>query len=389
MNPCLSKLYAIASKSERIILGLMSGTSLDGLDLALCKLRGSGAETTLEVLAFTTINYQPDTVNSIRDVFAKRHCDLQQVCLLNAEIGLLHGNMVKQQLIDWQIAPDEVDLIASHGQTIYHAPQSFHQLTHRPNSTLQIGDGDHIARTTGIITISDFRQRHVAAGGEGAPLVVYGDHLLFSAKHENRILLNIGGIANLTYLKAGLPVDKTLSTDIGPGNCLMDSWVQHHFPHWSCDLDAKLATQGKVQPALLETFLASPFFSHPLPKTTGPEQFNLAFIQQGLKQIGNASLATEDILATLNMVTAKSICTTISAITDNEDYALYISGGGIHNPLLLKNIQTLLPDIKIRPTTELGLAPDAKEAALFAVLANECIAGDGLETSMGKICWPR
>ena len=175
MNSDLELLYKIAQKPFRTIIGLMSGTSLDGLDVALCAISGSGENTEVQLLHFDTVDYSEDIKLEIRNVFAKQTIDFQKLVLLNEWIGVLHANIILDCLKHWAIATDKVDLVASHGQTVFHAPKILHQQEKFPNATLQIGDGDHIAVKTGIITLSDFRQKHLAAGGEGAPLAVYGD----------------------------------------------------------------------------------------------------------------------------------------------------------------------------------------------------------------------
>jgi len=174
MHPNLKKLFRIASKESRLIVGLMSGTSLDGLDIALCKIGKDGLNTEFELVKFRTVSYDWDFKNQIKSVFAKRKVDLETVCLLNPWVADQHARFILNCLSKWKINPQEIDLIASHGQTIYHAPKSLHQNERYSNATLQIGDGDHLAFRTGIITISDFRQKHIAAGGEGAPLAAYG-----------------------------------------------------------------------------------------------------------------------------------------------------------------------------------------------------------------------
>src|SRR5690349_21092327 len=194
MKHHIKHLYDIARKRERIIIGLMSGTSLDGLDVALCAVTGSGIRTKVRVLRFETVDYHDDFKGEIRRVFAKKEVDFQHLTLLNVVIADHHARIVNQCLSDWNIPPASVDLIASHGQTVYHAPRVLHGLRNYPNATLQIGDGDHLARRTGILTVSDFRQKHLAAGGEGAPLALYGDYFLFSKPGSDRFLLNIGGI---------------------------------------------------------------------------------------------------------------------------------------------------------------------------------------------------
>ena len=197
MNPNIHQLYQIAQKPSRHIIGLMSGTSLDGLDIALCKIQGNGLETSVSLLEFQTIEYDDQMRQYIQSVFAKKQVSLEQLTLLNGWIGQQHGQMVLQCLEQWKIKPETIDLIAGHGQTIYHAPKFIHPHDEFSNATLQIGDGDHLARESGIITICDFRQKHIAAGGEGAPLAVYGDYLVFSNKDENRVLLNLGGLPTL------------------------------------------------------------------------------------------------------------------------------------------------------------------------------------------------
>lgn len=229
MNPTISKLYEIAKKNNKRIIGLMSGTSLDGLDIAVCNFTGHGLASKITVEHFETIAYNDEFRKDVLSIFSKEQVSLEKLCLLNAQIGTVHATMINMCLQKWNISPESIDIIASHGQTIYHAPQSLHKQLNYPNATLQIGDGDHIAVKTGIITLSDFRQKHIAAGGEGAPLAVYGDYLIFGKAGEHRVLLNIGGIANFTFLHASMQLHEVFSTDVGPGNTLMDAFIQKEF----------------------------------------------------------------------------------------------------------------------------------------------------------------
>jgi anhydro-N-acetylmuramic acid kinase len=175
------------------------------------------------------------------------------------------------------------------------------------NATLQIGDGDHLACKTGIITISDFRQKHIVAGGEGAPLAAYGDFLIFSKKDENRIMLNIGGIANFTFLPGSLNADEVFCTDTGPGNTLMDAYIQNKYPGKYFDENAELAYKGITNENLLTALKAHPFFEQAFPKTTGPELFNLNYLQLAQQRSGTENLRNEDVLATLNRFSADTI----------------------------------------------------------------------------------
>ncbi len=260
MNKNIQKLYAIAQKPSRKIIGLMSGTSLDGLDVALCEYQGSGLNTKVKVLKFDTVSFDEDVKIEIRKVFAKKEIDFQQLCMLNPWIGNFHGEIVNQCLRKWEIENSEVDCIASHGQTVFHAPRILHNIDKFPNATLQIGDGDHLAVKTGILTLSDFRQKHCAAGGEGAPLAVYGDYLIFSKKNKNRILLNMGGISNFTFLSGDLDPEKVFATDTGPGNTILDAYTLKHFQK-PYDKDAEIARRGKLSDSLLKELKNHPFFA--------------------------------------------------------------------------------------------------------------------------------
>jgi anhydro-N-acetylmuramic acid kinase len=356
----------------------MSGTSLDGLDMALCEISGHGKETQLTLLEFETYGYSEVFKNEVRSVFSKEMVHLEKLCMLNSWIAREHATIINAQLKKWNIENSEIDLIASHGQTIYHAPKRQHQQNGFENSTLQIGDGDHIAHHTGIITISDFRQKHVAAGGEGAPLAAYGDYILFADKKVDRILINIGGISNLTYIPADGKFEDLVSTDIGPGNGLIDAWVKQHFSPLKYDVDGKISASGNVIIELLDAMLKEPFFKSAFPKTTGPELFNIAWVEKIILDNAIKIEANEDVVATLTAFTATLLSSTIKEFTTSDKPCeVYISGGGVHNKLMMEMIQTNSPEIKIDTTQAISINPDAKEAILFALLANELVSGDG------------
>jgi anhydro-N-acetylmuramic acid kinase len=401
MNANIARLAAIAAQPARRIVGLMSGTSLDGLDVALCHLVGHGAGTRLTLERFATVPYDEDTRQRIREVFAREQVSLEYLTLLHAWLGRLHASLVNDCLAAWEVAPAAVDLVASHGQTVYHAPQHQHQrpeYTH--HATLQLGDGDHVAVGTGIITLSDFRQKHVAAGGEGAPLATYGDYLLLSSPTEARLLLNLGGIANFTYLPlAGTDATAAFSTDTGPGNTLLDALVRQHRPPLLYDEGGRLALAGQPHPALLAALQAHPFFAAPLPKTTGPELFGAAYLAAAQTTSGTEKLPLEDVLATLIELSAGGVARAVRLAFGNEPVPpVYLSGGGAHNPALVAALRRHLPGAVFSTTDALGVPPDAKEAILFAVLANEAVAGQPVAigagrqrvpaVSLGKVSWP-
>ena len=396
MNPNIASLYAIANKPVRKIIGLMSGTSFDGLDIALCEFSGSGLETKVKVVHFVSKGYLPAFKEDLKSVFAKRTVDLEKVTLLNAFIGDYYGGLLLESLNDWGVSAADIDLIASHGQTIYHAPKRQRDADAYSNATLQIGDGDHLAKRSGIITISDFRQKHVAAGCEGAPLSVYGDYLLFSNPDENRVMLNIGGISNFTFLPPAGSTD-FFSSDVGPGNTLMDQYVQLNYPGKYFDQDGAIASSGKVNFKLLDSLFDHDFFRSGYLKTTGPELFSLAYLNNAIQNSGLHDLSNEDIMATLAAFTANAIVKAITFCVEGKGaYEIYISGGGMHNPMLTGMIEERLGK-KLKFTSDLGIAPDAKEAVLFALLGNEAIAGGKTDfgshpgvpsISMGKISFP-
>jgi anhydro-N-acetylmuramic acid kinase len=388
MNPHLSRLGTIAQQPTRRIVGLMSGTSLDGLDVALCHCQGQGAGLRVTLEQFASFPYADDFRQRLRAI-SQPNVSLTDLTLLNAEVARHHAQLVLAALEDWQLRPQQVDLLASHGQTIWHAPRHQHQRPGFPHhATLQIGDGDHLAALTGIITVADFRQKHVAHGFEGAPLAGYADKLLFAKPGESRLLLNLGGIANFTYLPATPTPGPALTTDTGPANTLLDAVVRQHFPGRSYDEGGQLAAQGRPHPELLAELLGHPFFAAPLPKTTGPELFNRAYLHAAQQRTQTESLAPTHLLATLTELTAAGVARAAQHCLGEEVTAqVFVSGGGSHNGALLQALQRHLPAARFASIDTLGIAADAKEAVLFAVLANETIAGSP-ELSLGKICLP-
>ncbi len=389
MNPNIEALYRIAGKHERTIVGLMSGTSVDGLDIAVCKIAGSGNRTKINVTHHTTIPYDAAFKASIAQIFSIKNVNLEEVTLLHAHIARVHASMVLSALNSWGIQASSIDLLASHGQTIYHAPASMHPQSGYGNATLQIGDGDIISTTTGIITISDFRQKHIAAGGEGAPLALFGDTILFASETENRVLLNMGGIANFTYLPAGQTAS-IISTDVGPANTLIDSYVKANYAGLSFDANGEIASSGTINEAFVNAVLAHPFFSAAFPKTIGPELFNLNFIAAACKSAGIVTLAHQDMVASLSYVTARVITDGIIKVVGDtgKEIVIYASGGGIHNAYIMQQLQSLCPNALFKNLETLDVHPDAKEAVLFAILANEAVAGSPT-LSMGKVSFPQ
>ncbi|MDG5767312.1 anhydro-N-acetylmuramic acid kinase [Balneolales bacterium ANBcel1] len=381
----MQKLQQIARKEERTVLGLMSGTSMDGLDIALCRFTGSGAETSFVLDHFVSIPYDEETRQPLL-ALANAPCpDPEQLCIWNTYLAHVHADMVNEALQQWGRKSAEVDLLASHGQTIHHAPRHKHRRDGMPNATFQIGDGDHLAHRTGIITISDFRQRDTARGNEGAPLAAFGDYLLFRPATMTRILLNIGGIANFTLLRPEEHRMPPFATDTGPGNTLIDAATSHYFEGLAYDKDGGLAAYGRPDPNLLSLLKAHPYFERNAPKTTGFEMFHMDWVHECMEAAGFDRPA-EDLLATLTRFTAGTISTGIRKVLhEGEKAEVFVSGGGIHNRVLMEQLTDDLSPLPVRTTKEIGMDEDAKEAVLFAALANELICGEDPRLHFGKI----
>lgn len=340
---------------------------------------GAGAQTCLALSAFATVSYEPSFRDDIRRVFARDRVDLRYLARLNRAVAELHGRMVLDCLEQWGVSPREVDRIASHGQTVIHAP-----LDDTPGkgaaATLQIGDGDHLAVWTGIPTLSDFRQKHIAAGGEGAPLAVYGDALLFRSTEEPRILLNLGGIANFTALPQKGSRDPVFVTDTGPGNTMLYALARIHLPDLGYDRDAHLARAGTTEPRLLAALKDHPFLRMAAPKTTGPELFNLQYLASAQRQAETGEPSPADLMATLVRFSAETIADEVARHPLGADAPLYASGGGVHNPMLMAALAQCIGR-PIARTDAIGIPADAKEAVLFAVLANEAVAGNPAQSA--------
>ena len=381
MNKHLQTISQLSNKPERSILGLMSGTSLDGLDIALCRFSDSG----LKVTHFDTAEYTEVFRERLAAIRSKESVQLAEVCLLNREIADMYANCIAQRLEKWGVPAGEIDLIASHGQTIYHLPDG------SSSSTLQIGDGDNLAVQTGIPVLSNFRQKHVAAGGEGAPLAALMDERLFRHPEKNRMLLNLGGIANFTWIPSKNEGGEILTSDTGPANTLINEACEKYF-NLPFDEDGKIAFGGMVHSELLKYLLLEPYFRKPLPKTTGQEEFNLDLVEALMKGY-QIELKPEDLVATLTKLTVKSIERAFDQFVGEREYELFVSGGGLHNPVIMNGLEENLPLATLHQFEDLGMDPDAKEAALMAYLANEWITGNaftvnGVKVNLGSLSLP-
>ena len=369
-------LRAIRQKKERVIVGLMSGSSADGIDVALVKVSGCGKSTTVETIAYDTLRYS----SKIRELILKcSHPDtgrVDDICRLNSLLGELFAMAVVHIAKKANCELSQIDLIGSHGHTIHHLPTPEKISGVEVTSTLQIGEPSIIAERTGITTIADFRPRDMAAGGQGAPLVSYVDYLLFSHPERSRVVLNIGGIANITIIPAGASEEKILAMDTGPGNILLDQLIYTITGGKSrYDINGERASRGEVNQRILERLLEHPFLKKPPPKSTGREDFGEAYLHWVIEM--GKGIEWDDLVATLAEFTGRTIVNSLEMFVFpyHRIDELIISGGGVRNRYLRRRLQESLPQQKILTSDQFSIPSDAKEAIAFAILANETLMG--------------
>ena len=355
-----------------LILGLMSGTSVDGIDAAIVDVTGAPPALTVRLRHFTTIPFTPEQREAIFPLFSPATGRVDDICAMNFRLGAWFADAALQAMAQAVLTPDQLDLIASHGQTIHHLVGADVET----RSTLQIGEAAVIAERTGVTTVADFRVADVAAGGQGAPLVSYVDWLLLRDAHRNRAAQNIGGIGNVTYLPAQSSPDQPLSFDTGPGNMLIDAAAARVTGGaQSYDEDGRLAASGRVHEGLLARLLAHPYLSQQPPKTAGREQFGADFAAEVWAQADALGLSGPDLLATLTTFTAESIARAYRDFLPTFPDEVILSGGGAYNPILVAMLRQKLAPARVLLSDAFGLPADAKEAMAFAVLAYETIHG--------------
>lgn len=377
----MARRSAERATGSRLVVGLMSGTSVDAIDAALVRIApGEHAERRrIEVLATRETPFEPALRQAIFDLFPPNTGTIARLAQLDVLIGEAFAAATLTLLAEAGVAPEAVDLIGSHGQTVYHA-------THPPASTdplpavpvtVQIGAGATIAARTGITTVYDFRSADLALGGEGAPLVPYVDYLLLGDE-ESLALQNIGGIGNVTILRRGAGVAGISAFDTGPGNMLIDALaIAASAGQQQYDADGMLAAQGTVIPALLDDAMEDPFFARQPPKSTGREEFGTAYAAEFRAKGLSLGLSDTDLLATATALTARSIADAYRRFvlpTISLD-AVLLCGGGARNPTLRRMLAAELAPLSVGTVEERGLPSDAKEALAFAVLAYETAYG--------------
>ncbi len=345
-----------------LFIGLMSGTSLDGVDAALVRFNEQDKP---EVLQTHFIAYSATLRSALLALQHPTENELESSALLANQLSQLYAQTVHELLQAAKISSDTVTAIGCHGQTIRHRPEL--------GFTMQIGNAALLAELTKIKVVSDFRSRDIAAGGQGAPLVPVFHQAMFASDTQNRAIVNIGGIANITYLPTS---GKLLGFDSGPGNMLLDMWINHHL-NLDYDANGDWARTGTLIPELLDRMLEDPYFSMTPPKSTGRDLFNAHWLEHQLNQ---TSYAPEDVARTLLVLTAKSIHQAIIKFCE-ETEQIYLCGGGAKNALLIEALVADMPTIPILNTDAIGIGIDWAEAVAFAWLAKQCVHGQALNLS--------
>ena len=373
------------NKKEHLLIGMMSGTSLDGIDTALVHIStdDAGSINDVQLKHFDYYPYTEELRQRILAISSNESAKLDEVVLAHYGMSEWYGFAVNKVLNDSGYLAEQIDAICNHGQTIWHAPapQSFPgpvcELQVR--STLQIGSLSALAERTGIPVIGDFRARDIAAGGEGAPLVPYVDEVLFQHDEEGRILQNIGGIANATVLPPRVLRQEIIAYDTGPGNMVMDMLVQLYTGGQKYfDEQGQLAAAGKVNDDLLQLYLKDSYYKRKPPKSTGREMYTKAFIQQFLNHGLQRKLPFEDIMATATALTSKTITQSYTdfILPHYEISEVIVSGGGTRNKALMDMLRKDLPaSITLSQAADHGIPDDAKEAVAFAILGHETLMG--------------
>lgn len=397
----------LLGKQSTIVAGVMSGTSLDGVDVAIVRIEGCGTAAKVVPIHFCSFPYETELREALKRLCSTEHSDVSRVCGMNFAIAERIADAVIRTAADAKLPLEQIDLISSHGQTVWHIPEADGADPFLPKSTLQIGDLSVIAKRTGIMTVGDFRTADMAVGGQGAPLAPYGDVILFRHPDKGRILQNIGGIGNCTVVPAAnapsSPEDagRFVAFDTGPGNMIIDQVVYELTEgRFTYDKGGGMGAVGRVHPGLLSDMLAHPYFRQLPPKTTGREMFGKAYASSWLAEARRQGLSPEDAVATATAFTAHSIAQAYRdfAFPACRVAEVIVSGGGAHNRTLLRMLQELLPEQAILTSDEIGISSDAKEAILFALLGNDWLhgvpnnlpsaTGAARPTVMGKLALP-
>ncbi|WP_036718676.1 anhydro-N-acetylmuramic acid kinase [Paenibacillus harenae] len=366
---------------RRYAVGLMSGTSVDGIDAAVVAIEvgpGHGAGLRAELIAFENRPYPAAVREDIFALFDPRRATVDRVGRMNVLLGELYAEAALSVIAAAGLSPADIAVVGSHGQTIWHAPETERAFGYDIGYTVQIGEGAVIAARTGIPCVSDFRVADMAVRGQGAPLVPFTEYLLYGEQSRTLLLQNIGGIGNMTVLPAGCSEDEVFAFDTGPGNMLIDGLVSKLYPGLAMDRGGALARQGRVNEALLEELRREPYYGLPLPKSTGRERFGAPYVEKLLAFRAGHGLSDVDLVATVTKLTAWSIGDAYRRYVRDRYAAdaLIVGGGGSYNPVLMSFLKEEMQPhgMSVQTQEEIGGSSDAKEAVAFALLADCAIA---------------
>lgn len=388
----------IQQKSEKLSIGLMSGTSLDGVDTALVRIKKTGLEAKVELIHFITHPYPEGFKEKLLEISTPGKGSVDDICRYNVVLGEIFAEAVKALLNKAGVNSGEVDFIGSHGQTVHHLPKPERSFNYTITSTLQLAEPSVIAKRTGILTVADFRPADMALGGQGAPMAPHLDFTLFRSAEKNRALLNIGGIANFTILARDCSLNNVIAFDTGPGNMVIDLLMNRLFSS-SFDENGEIASSGRISEQLLSFALKHPYFEKPPPKSTGREEFGAAFCEKFLAESERLYCSKKDIITTASELTVRSIMAALEKFVAPEVAIdeMIVSGGGTGNRYIMAGLGTAAGAFPVTVIDEYGIPSAAKEAILFAVLANETICGNPSNvpsttgarerTILGKICF--
>ena len=363
----------LRAKSSRRILGLMSGTSADGVTAALTEITGTGTTAKIRLLAHGTYPYPEEVSSRIFNLFTPGASTVRDVCEMNFVVGECFADAALRLLEDHGLGPEDVDAVGSHGQTVWHQPTAEPIAGITAASTLQIGEPAVISMRTGLPVVADFRKADMAAGGQGAPLTPYLDYVLHRHPSKRIVLQNIGGIANLTYIPASASPGDVVAFDSGPGNMIIDA-VARRYTGASHDMDGGLARTGTVHRELLADLLGHPYYGRAPPKTTGREMFGEQYAGEVLRWGESMGLSPGDVAATVTALTVETIADAYMRHLPSAVDEVYVSGGGSKNPALMDELRSRL-STPVRNYSEIGFPGEAKESVLVALLANEYIMG--------------
>ena len=362
----------LREKKTRRIVGLISGTSADGVTAVVAEIRSCSVDIKVDMIKHKTYEYPPELREEVFKLFRSETANVEHICKMNFALGEFFAEAANRIIDETSFTADEIDLIGSHGQTVWHNPLQGNIAGYSTSSTLQVGEPAVIAGKTGIPVIADFRKADMVVGGEGAPLTPYLDYVLHRDQEKNIILQNIGGIANLTYLPKDCEISEVIAFDTGPGNMMIDAAVKHFSGGAkSYDCDGFHAFKGKVNTRLLDELLTHHYYSRSPPKTTGREEFGEDFTWRVIRN--NSEIGRDDMIASLSALTVETIARSYEDFLPEPVDEVYVSGGGSYNPYLMKRLEERLDPIPVKAYDELEFSSEAKEALLFAVLANEHI----------------